>query len=570
MNTPTRSPEWTYIGALLVGLATGCSDGSPASSAVSPGHDTTGTGTDSSTGSSNGAAHADRPDHSATTDAPTLEDPATVRGLPMAGSGAAEPQAAEPQTADPQTLPSAQEAAPAPVVEPEVEMEPEIERPEGWQEASHARGATPDYARLFADDRVHRIDITMSQESQQAMHDDLAMLLGEPGSFTGFPRRPARRPSGDSNGAGATDLVGGDPVYVPVTVRYDGGVWTQVGMRYKGNSSLAAAWRTGVLKIGFRLDFDRYEDEHPETLDQRFYGFGKMTFASGYRDPSLIRDKLASEILADQGLVAIKTAFYRVYVDAGSGPEYWGLYTMIEDPADQLVEVSFSDKSGNLYKPSGPGANFASFNMDGFVKKSNKMEADYSDVMAAIDALHAPRGDAQAWRAGLERVFDVDTFLGVLAFSRAIGHWDSYGIMPHNYYLYGDPSQGGRLVWISWDHNLTWGAFNFRSLSVMMDDIGDSWPLIRFLLDDPVYRQRFIEALRGTLTGAYEKSVFDARAGHLHAMIEPYVVGPDGEQAPYTLISDPNQFRDALSNPDTGLLAVAETLRNGVRLATGD
>ncbi len=433
--------------------------------------------------------------------------------------------------------------------------EPETPRPDGWQEDSHARGATPDYDRLFADDRVHRIDLEMTAASHQAMQDDLEMLLGASG--TGVP--------GGMPGRDPTDLIGGDPIYVPITMRYEGRVWTHVGMRLKGNSSLASAYRTGVRKLGFRLDFDRYEDEQPETTDQRFYGFAKMTFSSGFRDPSLLRDKLASEILADQGLIAARAAFYRVFVDAGAGPEYWGLYTMIEDPSDQMVETQFADDSGNLYKPDGPGADFTTFDMEGFDKKSNEDAADYSDVIAAIDALHAPRTDAAAWRAGLEAVLDVQSFLDVLAFSRAIGHWDSYGGMRHNYYLYGDPLDGGKLVWISWDHNLTWGAFGSRGpVSVMMDEVGENWPLIRFLLDDPVYRAQYVDALRATLGGAYDKAAFDARAAQLHALIEPHVVGTEGEQAPYTFITEPNQFHDALADPTRGLITAADTLRAAV------
>jgi len=162
-------------------------------------------------------------------------------------------------------------------------------------------------------------------------------------------------------------------------------------------------------------------------------------------------------------------------------------------------------------------------------------------------------------------VLDVQSFLDVLAFSRAIGHWDSYGGMRHNYYLYGDPSDGGRLVWISWDHNLTWGAFGFGGpLSVMMDEIGENWPLIRFLLDDPVYRAQYVDALRATLGGAYDKRAFDARAAQLHALIEPHVVGPEGEQAPYTFITDPNQFHNALGDPNRGLIPAADALRTAV------
>jgi hypothetical protein len=461
--------------------------------------------------------------------------------------------------------------AAAPAVDPEPAEEPPVMRPAGWQETSHARGTTPDYARLFPHDRLQRIDIQMSAESKQMMEADLEMLLGDRGQQSGFPF-PAPGMSGNMP-RDPTDLVGGDPIYVPVTVRYDGGVWTQVGMRFKGNSSLASAYRMGAEKFGFRLDFDRYETEFPETLDQRFYGFAKMTFSAGYDDPSLIRDALASEILVSLGLVAARCAFYRIYVDVGAGPVYWGLYTMIEDPSDQMIEAQFEDKSGNLYKPDGPGADWTAFQTEGFEKKSNEDKADYSDVMGALDALHAPRTDAQAWRSGLEAKLNVQSFLDVLAFSRAIGHWDSYGVMTHNYYLYGDPLDMGRLVWISWDHNMSLQrGFFFGGLTVMMDEVTEDWPLIRYLLDDAVYREQYRASLRAALGGLFEKAKFDARAMQLHALVTPAVLGGEGmegEQAPYTFIMEPDQFRNAVTGADSGLIASADTLRAAVVSALG-
>jgi hypothetical protein len=131
---------------------------------------------------------------------------------------------------------------------------------------------------------------------------------------------------------------------------------------------------------------------------------------------------------------------------------------MIEDPADgAMLDAQFGSRRGNLYKPEGPGADWTSFVAEGFVKKTNERAADFSDVKRAVDALHAPRGDAVAWRAGLEAAFDVDLFLRWLAVNTSIGNWDAYGAMAHNYYLYGDPSQGGRLRWIPWDNNFAFG-----------------------------------------------------------------------------------------------------------------
>jgi spore coat protein CotH len=502
----------------------------------------------------------------------------------------------------------------APSSERESPEEVARERPPGWDDASHGELDVARYDTVFDESVVHRIDIEMRADVRQEMLDDLKGLLGEPGMGGpgaggprgGFPQIPPELltacegkqaseactteaddgscralggrliclpanlgPGGGMGpgGGGALDLVGGDPIYVPVKVRYDEREWTEVSMRYKGNSSLASAWRQGILKLGFRLHFDRLEDEHPEIENQRFFGFSELTFSSGWNDASLIRDALAVELLRDAGLPAARTAFYRVYVDAGDGPVYWGLYTMIEDPSDALLASQFEKADGNLYKPDGEGADFTRFTEDGFDKKTNEAAADYSDVMAAIDALHADRSDASSWRRRLEQVFEVDVFLRTLAVSRAIGHWDSYGRMPHNYYLYADPARSNRLVWVSWDHNLTWqgqqGGFG-GDVGVMMDDVDERWPLIRYLLDDPDYRATYREALQAGLEGAYAREPFEARASALHQRIAPYVLGQEAE--PYTHLAGPDTFERALSG-DTGLFAVAEQRREAVRSA---
>lgn len=85
-------------------------------------------------------------------------------GPAAGGSGAASQPPAAPAAQTPtDASPAAAGAAAMPDPMP-IPTEPAITRPQGWQAATHERGAMPDYARLFADDRVHRIDIEMSAE----------------------------------------------------------------------------------------------------------------------------------------------------------------------------------------------------------------------------------------------------------------------------------------------------------------------------------------------------------------------------------------------------------------------
>ena len=193
-----------------------------------------------------------------------------------------------------------------------------------------------------------------------------------------------------------------NPVWVEAEFSFDGESWEHIGIRFKGNSSLKSTWGSGSLKLPFKLDFDQYEDEYPETEDQRFYGFKQLSLASNYRDDSVLREKIAADLFREAGVPSAQTAYYAVNIDYGEGPVYFGLYTAVEVIDDTLIETQFSDDSGNVYKPEGSGATFAagSFTESSFDKETNQDEDDYSDILALFDALHDKTrlSDPESWR----------------------------------------------------------------------------------------------------------------------------------------------------------------------------
>ncbi|MBN2536405.1 MAG: CotH kinase family protein [Spirochaetales bacterium] len=398
-----------------------------------------------------------------------------------------------------------------------------VGRPQGWTEKTHHKSADPDYDRLFPEDRVNRIDLIISPENFQAMENNLATL----------------------------DMWSEeDPIYVPCIVQFNGYTWWYVGIRYKGQSSLFSPARSNVHKLPFRLNFDKFEDDYPEIDDQCFYGFKEMTFCSNWNDPSFIREKVCSDILRTGGIVAAYGSFIRVFIDTGNGPVYWGLYTLVEDPSDALLTTQFEDDSGNLYKPEGTGADWTMpFRQEAFVKKTNEDIMDFSDVEAAHSALHASRSNAAAWRAGLEAVFNPGIFLRWLAINTVVVNWDSYGQMAQNYYLYQDLADNGRLAWIPWDHNLSMqnSMMGGRVLSFSLDEVGNTWPLIRFLIDDQVYKTVYHQEMRAAIDGCFDEATIIARMQHFHDLIKPYVVGTDGEISGYTFLTGgENEFNRAL------------------------
>ena len=229
----------------------------------------------------------------------------------------------------------------------DIELETNLDLSD-WTTETHSNDVDPDYDIVFPQDKVNRIDLVISSTNWNIMIDDMTNKYGSFGSGAG----------------GLADDSDENPIYVPCSLFFNDIEWYQVGLRFKGNSSLKTTWGQGIWKLPLRLNVDRFEDEIPEINNQRFYGFKELSLSNCYDDESLIREKVVPEIFRDFGVPAPQTAFYRIYIDYGDGPIYFGLYTMVEIVDDTMVEDQFTEDDGNIYKPEGTGA--SSFNLAGY------------------------------------------------------------------------------------------------------------------------------------------------------------------------------------------------------------
>lgn len=403
-----------------------------------------------------------------------------------------------------------------------------------WTEASHGP-VGPNYRIVFPQSAVNTLEIRMTAPEWAAIRADMRALFGFDfgaggGGGGGFPAR--------------------DPIYVPVDLTFNGKLWREVGFRLKGNSSLRDAWSRGRYKLPFRLDFDRFEDSVPAIRNQRFWGFEELSFSPGFKDNSLLREKVTADILRTFGVHAARTAFYRVFIDFGGGLRYCGVYTAVEVVDDTMLLDQLGEENGNIYKPT---SRLQTFVASQFEKKNNLNANDFRDVQAFIAALGSPlrTADPKRWRAELEATFDPDHFLRWLAANTAMVNWDSYGVMAHNYYLYNHSRR--HLVWIPWDHNEALrgnpgvsGVGSPRGagtgLSLSMDEVRNDWPLIRFLMDDPVYAAAYRAHLKAFVQDVFTEAALDPLFEAYHTLIAPWVLGPDGERADATFLSSPSAF----------------------------
>lgn len=421
---------------------------------------------------------------------------------------------------------------------------------EDWTPSTHGYGAKPNYDVVFNQNAVNRIDFVIEPEYWQAMQDDIESIYG---GSTGGPGGP---------GGGPGSFSDQTPIYIPVQMYFNDMQWHDVGLRYKGNSSLSNAYQNGNGKLPFRIEMNHFENENPNINGQTFYGFQQLSLSSNFKDNSYLHEKVAADVFRDFGVPAPKTAFYRIYVDYGEGEIYFGLYTMIEVVFDRaMLNRSFGDATGNCYKPDSDGAYLndpTALDDVNFPLKSGS-NYGYADAQAFIDAIISDTRttDPAAWRATLEENIDMELYLKYLAANTTMQNWDTYGRMTHNYYLYQNPISD-KFVWIPWDNNEAFASsggpsgpleFNFSSLSsTPTGPEGDvAWPMIEYIYDDPVYKAQYDQYIDEFIFSTFDVAELTSTFNYYHNLIAPYVTGAEGEIAGYTNLTSSSDFDNSLS-----------------------
>lgn len=331
---------------------------------------------------------------------------------------------------------------------------------------------------VFDGGRVREITIVIQDHNWKLMQSNLADLKEQMGTYDPFNTLP-------------------DPVYVPAEIFCDGKEWYKVGVRYKGSSTLYLP-KNG--KLPFKLKFNEFSDHYPELANQRFYGFKTLHLKNNFNDDSMLHEVLAGNLFREFGVPVSHASWWKINVDNGdgSGPKYFGLYTMVEDVEDTVLKLQLGSSSGNVYKPEGDAASFAEGTWDTvqFGLQNNEEGATYADVGALYAALNDQAlfdSDRQAWKTDLEAGFDVDLFMRWLAANTVMQNWDTYGVVGKNYYLYNDPADS-LLKWVPWDNNEAMFS-NPNCVPVNLLGAGRSWPLLWAVRSDAEYFDRYRQAV---------------------------------------------------------------------------
>ncbi len=485
----------------------------------------------------------------------------------------------------------------------------------------HSMKDFPAYNIVFPQNKVNTIKITISSTQWDSINNNMKELCGQkfgenmrmdknpnfsnmnfpPVANTSIDNAPNRPNNSEPPMPGNRKMISGKPAYINVSISFNNEFRNNIGFRLKGNSSLMHSWSEGNYKLPFKLDFAKFKNDSTGIDHANFYGFKKISFSPAFNDPSLIREKLASDIFKLAGVPSAQTAFYKVYIDFGSGLKYCGVYTAVEYPDDQMIKQTFGNKHGNIYKPQ---SNFSSFNENELEKKNHKKISDYSDIEELTNLINSSlkTKNPSEWRSKLETIFNVDEYIKYLAVNNTILNWDTYGIMAHNFYLYNDSVK--KITWIPWDNNealngnseITGTKHDFRPddkntdnlrnnmmasrmvnepmnqnttlsnkmhkipqhpgngnfpgpsrqcVSLSMNEVSDEWPLIKCITDDDLYFSKYKQTLKWFNQQIFKEDEMYRLIDKYYDLISPYVMGKNGECEGYTHLKSESSFIDA-------------------------
>jgi hypothetical protein len=301
-------------------------------------------------------------------------------------------------------------------------------------EVRHPASSSIDYWTVFDDRRVRDVELRLTQADWDALQ--------------AAPTSKARVP--------AEAIVFGERL-------------ASVAASLKGNSSITVpGW-----KKPWKIDTDYF------IAGQEYRNLKQLLFHNNFADASMLREKLAYDMMRFAGVPAGHAAYVTLSLDITDDdqpPIYLGVYTMVERVDAKFVDNRFGrdQGAGNLYKADAwfdqGAADLAYYGEDilryprprgelAYHLQTNLDQPDYTHLIELTRILDGTDYVTdEEFAAALESVFNVDGFLRYLAVIFTNLNLDTYPYTGNNYYLYDDPSTG-RFQFIAWDLNNSWGHF---------------------------------------------------------------------------------------------------------------
>ncbi|HTL82452.1 MAG TPA: CotH kinase family protein [Bacteroidia bacterium] len=274
--------------------------------------------------------------------------------------------------------------------------------------------------------------------------------------------------------------------YIQTTMIFDGRTMI-IGSKFKGNSS----YNNPSQKKSFKLDLNMY------VPGQDYDGIKKLNLNNGFKDPTMMREKLMLDFCNAHNIPAPRCTYARVYLNN----VFWGLYTLVEEVNSKFLRQQYPDDNGALFKgdPSGDlkyyGSSYTNYTSH-YELQSDDTLYDWSKLVHLIDI--GNNTPAANYYDSLETVLNSWSFLDYLAVCNIFVDLDSYIGSGHNYFLYED-STYDKFHMIAWDVNEGFGNFNLGMTISQLQNLNYDYlnqpankPLAQKILADPTYHANYV------------------------------------------------------------------------------
>lgn len=291
------------------------------------------------------------------------------------------------------------------------------------------------------------------------------------------------------------------------------------GVRYRSGIGFTPGNKRNGLFINFGFT----------KAGQKLNGYSSIDLSSAIRDPSLLREVLAYEVMGSY-VPAPKANFAKVFINE----EYYGLFVNIEPIEAPFFKRYFASDKGSYFlsnpeyieqEPDGCNSRiYASLGLDNGVPcLKNHFEgskgADWSALSRLVETLNKDLNR-------IDQILDVDKTLWMLAFNNVIVNLNSYsGQYSPNYYLY--MGNDGRFVPIVTHLNLAFGSFKNTGIGsdlgirqmIQLDPLlhsgNPNMPLISKLLSNELYKKQYLSHMATILNDHFKGDAFEKKAAQL-------------------------------------------------------
>ena len=323
-----------------------------------------------------------------------------------------------------------------------------------------------------------------------------------------------------------TSRLGLDGFVHADTIKINGFILTNAGVKYKGNSSYDSTF----LKNPVHIELDSYQN-------QDYQGVKDIKLSNCYADPSMIREVLAYKILSDF-MDCPASNFAMLFING----KYIGLYSNDESiNKDFCASRFYSDE--NTFIKCNPVVTPGPTTKSSLRYLTADSSAYYSFYEMKSDfgwkELTGLCNSASNNVLSIENLFDLDRLLWMLAFDNVLVNLDSYiGVFSQNYYLY--KNNHDKFCPIVWDLNMSFGGFpylgsgntsmNSLSVSAMQQMTLNThasesqWPLMKAVLSNTEWKKKYIAHAKTIVENYFTNNQYLTLANSYRNLIDSAVL----------------------------------------------